>query len=305
MNDISKAIRIGTVDFFGVLVPGVLVITMWGLGFFLPIMALVIDLSNAEMYQIPIDTNNAILILFFLIIFSYVFGYILRLTSPDELDRKSARHVIDKEIRDGTNIETDEWPFDPKNEKDKFPYLNFRNYLIVRGHEHLTENLVIWGSDDESRAESQPDKKKSGETTFKGQRSKSIVNKMKMEIRFYCPELSFFLEGKEAHIRLMSGTWAGFKFSMAFVVIAFVITMFFGICQLFNWVPATWVSAHNYFVFSFIDLSLWLSMFFANKQIEKLFHYRRVSELFHIVQAAYFAQEVSKKGPGITSNSQN
>ena len=123
MNDISKAIRVGTVDFFGILVPGVLVITMWGLGFFLPIMALVMDLSNVKMSQIPIDTNNAILILFFLVIFSYVFGYILRLTSPDELDRKSAKHVIAKEVQSGTDIEMDEWPFDPENEKDKFPYL--------------------------------------------------------------------------------------------------------------------------------------------------------------------------------------
>jgi hypothetical protein len=305
MNDISKAIRVGTVDFFGILVPGVLVITMWGLGFFLPIMALVMDLSNVKMSQIPIDTNNAILILFFLVIFSYVFGYILRLTSPDELDRKSARHVIAKEVQSGTDIEMDEWPFDPENEKDKFPYLNFRNYLIVRGHKHLTEDLVIWGPDDESCTDAQPEKKKSKKTISKAQRSKSIVNKMKMEIRFYCPELSFFLEGKEAHIRLMSGTWAGFKFSMTFVAIAFVITMFFGICQLLNGLPASWISAHNYFVFSFIDLSLWLSMFFANKQIEKLFHYRRVSELFHIVQAAYFAQQVSQKGTALTSNSKN
>jgi len=297
MNEIAKSIRMGTVDFFGVLVPGILVITMVALGVFMPLLSLLMDISNINIKLEAIDLNAATLILASLIIFAYVLGYILRLSSPDALDRISAKKVIVKEIKAGTDMVADGWPYDPDNPKDKYPYFNFRNYLLKRGHEHLTKALVTWGSDaDWSAGKTWSDKGSDKKPIVITKRSKSTVNKMKMDVRLHCPELNGMLESKEGHIRLMAGAWAAFRFSMPSVIITFMVLGIVAVAvQLLDLFPKSQITNQNYFIYFFINFNLLMIMYYSNKQIEKLFHYRRVSELFHIVQAAYFAQEAYKK----------
>jgi hypothetical protein len=339
MNDISKSIKLGTVDFFGIMIPGIIVIGMCIVGFFVPIAAIVIDLSQAQVGSIIMDTNGALLIGFLLVIFSYVLGYILRLSSPDVLDRKSAIKVIRGEfakslqtdapltIRDRIAslkdapkafkkwagsltvswndirkwIKKDGWPFDPSNPKDKYPYLHFRKYLEKRGHTQLAEEFATWEPEarktdiaTQSVTASEGKPLESSKQDGKKQRSKSTVNMMKMSIRLYCPELSSLVESKEAHIRLMAGTWTAFKFSQWPIWIALIFLAAAGFApQWLESILSIRLMDHNYFVYMFINLNLLMVIFFCNQRIEKLFHYRRVSELFHIVQAAYFAQQKS------------
>lgn len=340
MDELSKTIRVGTVDFFGIMIPGMIVIAMCVIGFFVPLASIIVDISRAETTPIEVDTNGLLLALFLLVIFSYVFGYILRLSSPDQLDRKSAIKVIKgeylkKELKsipltlqdnvsalkgkwhvikkwyestfvswDGIKewIKDDGWPFDPGDLTNKYPYNNFREYLKNRGHDDLAKDWATWepcisnkeSTDSENKFKQKTSKKATPET--KCQRSKSNVNRMKMLIRIYCPELSALIESKEAHIRLMAGTWAAFKFSQWPIWIANIIlsTIIFAP----EWVEATLpvqLTNHNYLAYMFINVNLLLVIFFCNHRIERLFHYRRVSELFHIVQAAQFAKQIEQK----------
>ena len=340
MDDLSKTIRVGTVDLFGIVIPGMIVIAMCVIGFFVPLASIVVDISHAETTPIEMDTNELLLALFLLVIFSYVVGYILRLSSPDQLDRKSAINVIKGEyfkkelksvpltLRDyvpalkdrwhvfkkwyeSTFVSWDEikewikddgWPFDPGDLTDKYPYNNFREYLKNRGHDDLAMVWATWepcssnkgSADSENKSEQKTSKKVASET--KCQRSKSNVNRMKMLIRIYCPELSALIESKEAHIRLMAGTWAAFKFSQWPIWIALIIlsTIIFAP----QWVENSLLiqlTGHNYLAFMFININLLFVIFFGNQRIERLFHYRRVSELFHIVQSAHYAQEIRDK----------
>lgn len=344
MDNISKSVRVGTVDFFGIMIPGVLIIAMCMIGFTVPLVAVIMDISKTEMAAIVVDTNGVLLAIFLLIIFSYVLGYILRLSSPDQLDRKSAVKVIWAEcIRDTEEIvpltilewiksiiktplafgnwiysmkntrqimkdwiEKDGWPYNPGDPKDKYPYLNFRNYLEKRGHQQLAKELATWGSDVDNSTDDRhptvelsrrPSKQSKSDNNKK--RSKSNVNMMKMNIRLYCPDLSALIESKEAHIRLMSGTWAAFKFSQWPIWIALIVLAAVGFAP--QWVESVLhvqLSGHNYFVYMFININLLLVIYFCNQRIEKLFHYRRVSELFHIVQAAYLARQVKNEKLG-------
>jgi hypothetical protein len=316
VNNIIKSVQVGTVDFFGILLPGLLTTVTTITGFFIPIFFLVLTITGARLPAIPLEPTLLGFALVLLVLFSYVLGYILRLSSPDELDKISARNVILREL-DGLHeqnekhpednqdykvrlwfrlilhypwlrkklkgimkesllneekkfsafVSHDAWPYNPDEPLDKYPYFNFYWYLEHRGHSDLA-NMVTWGSDDEDS---------------RNKRSKTAVNRMKMAIRYYCPQLSKSLESKEGHIRLMAGTWSAFRIAMWLVSIASVVVT----------IPAIMVPQLRWlFIFSFVNLSMMSLMQYSIRRIEKLFHYRRVSELFHIVQAAHFAQQI-------------
>ena len=199
MDELIKSIRIGAVDFFGMVIPGILLISICTLGFFLPILFLIV-----ASYQIAIDwrtlyADTATPIFFVAIIFSYVLGYILRLSSPDELDEESAKAVIQRESEKNPKfLEEDGWPYDLTNKSEKYPYSKFREYLKKRGHLELLEELVTWCPDNEFREGAVWDdlKNRKGKPIAKTKRSKSAVNEMKMKVRVQCPELSALIESK-------------------------------------------------------------------------------------------------------------
>jgi len=294
MEEFVKSIRVGAVDFFGIIIPGVLLLSMSITGCFIPLLLIISGISGANIDWQAIYSENSSLILFVLVIFSYVLGYILRLSSPDELDRISAREVIKKERKIDPNFKEDGWPFNPEDEKDKYPYSNFREYLVKRGHVELTKKLVTWCPDDQLTGDKptwEGEKGPDGKAILKTKRSKTDINKMKMKVRVQCPELSALIESKEGHIRLMAGTWTAFNLSMIFIGITF---LFIGGVWIFH----AWADAlhPNYCpLFLLIDFSLLLMMALSNWRITKLFHYRRVSELFHIVQAAYDSEQWEKE----------
>jgi len=294
MNEMIKSIRMGTVDFFGILIPGLLTIVICATGFFIPIVLLILDLTETNNARWAVaDSVLIAFILFVLIVLSYVLGYILRLSSPDELDKISAKYVIKREREISKYFEEDEWPYNPEDALDKYPYFNFRNYLIRRGHVHLIKNLVTWGPDEKvMNDEFWPDKGEDGKPVKITKRSKSTVNRMKIDIRLYCPDLTGLLESKEGHIRLMSGTWAAFKYSKWLVGGTFLFLA--GFIVSIHWpgrFTSVWKPDQNYYLLAFISLTMWLLVHFAKRRIERLFHYRRVNELFHIVQSAYLAYQ--------------
>lgn len=349
VNSVFRSIRVGTVDFFGILIPGLLAVVVYAVGFFIPLFLLVLNATGGDMTVIPDDPTLLSFIVFVLLAFSYVLGYIIRLSSPDVLDRISARNVIIQEMerrseqmwidemtrkhlpKDETGekavgkkgpeevkqqpkkgkglenevrvanriiaqnaavrklvrlfspkkivseketfanfIEKDGWPYNPDEPMDKYPYFHFCAYLERRGHEHL-KDLIIWGSKSED---------------LKARRSKSVINRMKMNVRINCPELSGHLESKEGHIRLMAGAWAAFRLSIWPVTVVTVITTALAIM---------YKDLYRCLIYTFVNINLLAVMLYSKNQIEKLFHYRRVSELFHIVQAAYIAQQRSQK----------
>jgi hypothetical protein len=297
LNNMVKSIRVGTVDFFGILLPGLLAVVVCAIGFFIPILMLILDFTGtATAHWMISDPTLIAFILFVLIVLAYVLGYILRLSSPDELDRISARYVTDREKKISKYFYEDEWPYDFNDPLDKYPYFNFRNYLIRRGHIHLTEDLVTWGPDEKvMNGDTWAATGNSAKPITITKRSKSTVNKMKIDIRMYCPELVGLLESKEGHIRLMAGTWAAFKFSKRPVQITLLLVVLVALLfQRPGGLSSMWVPHQNYFIYSFVVFTLWMVVYFSNRRIEKLFHYRRVSELFHIVQAAYIAQQKLK-----------
>ena len=224
---------------------------------------------------------------FTILVFSYVFGYILRLWSPDKLDFISAKKVL----RDFEQPNSPySWPYTGiKN--DKYPYFNFRGYLKLRNHLDLVE-FVKWGPDDSKDTYSTVLKQNivfdqdSIKDTIK--RSKTIINSMKMEIRVKNPDLNQFIEMKESHIRLMSGIWTAFRLSM--YTIGPIFLLLFALCiappwRNFTLIPHTSTSDGFYPFFFVLNVVILLIMGFSIRRIEKLFHYRRVSEIFHIIKA--------------------
>ncbi len=324
LNNTLRAIQVGAVDFFGILLPGLLATVTTLVGFFVPIFLFI---ANSTGISLPVGEPNPIIwgfIVFLLIVLSYVLGYILRLSSPDELDKISARNVILRELdrlnehykkhpeenkdkqdyevniwfrlillhhptvrkiarlffnawvtneenKFSTFVLQDAWPYNPDEPLDKYPYFNFYWYLEHRGHTDLA-NLVNWGWDDEES---------------RSKRSKTAVNRMKMDIRSYCPPLAGSLESKEGHVRLMAGTWTAFKIASPLVILALILASIVA----FRRPELRW-----YYIFTLINSLLLALMYYSVRRIEKLFHYRRVSELFHIVQAAYITQQIKAKG---------
>ena len=331
MDELVKSIRVGTVSFFGIVVPGVCLITMLSVGTILPLVVLYVGITG---YSIPLKNvydSFTLLVLAILVIFSYIFGYILRLSSPDLLDRISAKIVIDTEARKLSQkdikgfstkdeiskrlkwlflqrdkkvaeieifYEKDSWPFRPENPMDKYPYLGFREYLEKRGHSHLTKEIVTWG---DKVGEDWPNKDSSEKPIRITRRSKTTINKLKLNVRLYCPGISSLLEAKEGHIRLMAGIWAAFRFAMFPTFIIWLTFFVLGVLELTGKIHIPIKNTFSmpevdfFFVLSMIGLGVLLIMWLSNRRIKNLFHYRRVNELFHIVQAAFLANQVEEK----------
>ncbi|HBY07645.1 MAG TPA: hypothetical protein DEH22_07620 [Chloroflexi bacterium] len=275
MNELAKSIRVGTVNFFGIIVPGVLVITMLGLGFFWPAITLISDLVDIVIPWLELYQNFTWLILGVLIVFAYVFGYILRLSSPDELDRISACQVINAEMRK-YHKDFAKQPRDPAagplriraaiSEKIK----DWRWFFAGPKHKETTKakfyKLDGWPFHPEEPFDKYPYYHFQGYLSERGHtdliksiatwgftpeqkeakadinidptlRSKSIINLLKMEVRQYCPELTSLLESKEGHIRLMAGAWAAFRFAMPPTLLMALLTL--GIGGIGLWRPLT------------------------------------------------------------------
>ncbi|HYO91538.1 MAG TPA: hypothetical protein VEQ40_07875 [Pyrinomonadaceae bacterium] len=330
MIELFRFFRVGIVNLVGVTLPGLLTLFFFGVGFILPLVILVFDFTQRLAGVRPstvwamvdsLFSSNKGIIISLTIILSYIIGYIIRLSTPDELDRISAKNVLQKmgeelapEFKealkkraeaaddDGEKFkserileETDEdlnsgaiaaakldrWPY--QGEKtNKFPYYHFKQYLNSRGLVELAE-LVKWGDP------------KSEDEANSYKRSKTWVNLMKLEVGLRSPELSSVIESNEAHVRLLFGTWQAITTSRRFVIAGLVLSF---IGPLSRFIPTTHLAppSPSYIICILIGGTVFVGITWAKNRIENLFHYQRVRELTHIIGCAHYADKYKMLG---------
>lgn len=284
-----RFLRLGVINVLGITVPGILLIVFLSVGFFFPLAIIGLPacqvLFGSDNYihlaqVMAFYASNKMILLGLIMVMAYVAGYIIRLSAIDDLDRISADIILQKMEQDskekrGLNAKEDHWPY--QGERDnKFPYYHFKKYLLFRGLKDYAD-LVAWGP---------------GENI----RSKTHVNRMKIEVMTESPELSAIIESNEAHIRLMFGTWMAIKTTRYYVRAGAMLSIV-GLI-------ATKIGMNNQmFPFSMpfglsllLCIILLIAMQWAKVSIEHLFHYQRVRELYHIVASVYFLRKESNKG---------
>jgi len=310
MTDWLRFVRLGLINILGVTVPGILLLLFIGAGFLFPLSLCVIPVSQLAGSDQSLKwqelanfwTANKLVIFLLGLVLAYITGYIIRLTTPDDLDRISGDKVISKmglqrmvkdgKIKDETAkvangvaeeegkkaAEMDHWPYrgEPDN---KFPYFHFKDYLEWRGLRDCA-NLVEWLPPANSG---------------QSKRSKTHMVMMKLDVLTKAPELSAILESTEAHIRLMSGTWVAIKTAHKFVIAGVALSI--GGVLAIGAASFLRISHPSppYAVSFLVASAVWLSMDWAKRKIEDLFHYQRVRELVHIVAAVHYAHEIAAR----------
>ncbi len=269
MIEFLRALKLGAVNLFGVAIPGFMLLFFSVLGAIAPAIVLCMGLFHTTL-PFEILENYKLPTTVVVVIFSYVGGYILRLSTPDELDKKSAQVVLETMDEDEKSC----WPY-TGNPTDKFPYEHFWLYLEQRGLNEVRRQ-VTWGK---------PLPGLSGPQF--GKRSKTAIHQMKLDVLVNCRDLFAEIESYEAHIRLMSGTWFAIKATWLVVLVGAISTMagifWFSRPALtpMPFDPRSWL-----LVLLISNVALLGAMSWANRSIERLFHYRRVNELVWIVMAA-------------------
>jgi hypothetical protein len=313
--ELFRFFRLGIVNLVGVTLPGLLTLFFLGVGFIGPLLIFVFDLNQwfagvdraaAWKTMGSLYSSSKGIITSLIIILAYIIGYIIRLSTPDELDRISAKNVLKKmgeestpeakesagsesclktvpeEIDEGLSraatvaAQDDSWPY--RGEKtNKFPYYYFKEYLTSRGLKDEAE-LVKWG-----HPTNQSETK-----SFK--RSKTKVNLMKLEVSLRCPELSSVIESNEAHVRLLFGTWQAITISQPFVIAGIILS---SLEFLITFVASRYSFApYPLSILSILSILvgglILTGITWAKNRIENLFHYQRVRELTHIVGCVYY-----------------
>ncbi len=274
MTDILRSLRLGIINILGVTVPGLIVLFFVTIGFLAPCILLIRDLTTATIGPLPsgvprlppIGTVEPASGTVVVLLVAYIIGYVFRLSTPDDLDTRSANWVVLKKMQGVPNAAKDAWPF-RMEEGNKFPYFHFKEYLEKRNHKDFAQ-LVDWDKD---------------------KPSKTSVNRLKLETRARSPRLSALIESNEAHIRMLFGAWLAVRLCRGLLVIGFT-------CSTIGFVRSIVLADPRHLLFAYsawmvvtsaIVIGAWLSA----RHIERLFHYRRVRELFDVVACAYFARE--------------
>ena len=303
MADSLRFLRLGLLNILGYIVPGILLISLFIFGVLFPITIVLnylLDiLGNTNTGNIIFNSatylqESKFMTTVLFLVFSYIGGYIIRLSSPDQLDMISAKKVIMKMNDDKNNTnEIDIWPC-KADDNDLFPYFYYKIYLISRGLNELAR-WVNWGPEDTvgkrivvvknsdgiySFSQTKDDQK---ESFIQLKRSKNHINKMKLEVYNHSQDLSAIIESNEAHIRLIFGSWSVFKICLIPLIISAVLT---GASLVLFWFNYT-ISNMNVSLIGFcllIIISLILISLWSKNRIENLFHYQRVRELTQIIQ---------------------
>lgn len=335
MGNLLRSFRLGIINLLGVTVPGLIVLFLIGFGCLAPVVLFLQDITtsvaannkNAILEIPPIGAVPPTLAIITLLILAYIIGYIFRLSTPDVLDRISAECVMDR-MGGIHKAKEDHWPYRGKeaiHEEDKikegcgnifsnslfrdyrrfrkdkmkrqkkfpylclldylnyrkhkrergnkFPYFHFKDYLYHRNHKELSDHIK-WN---------------------KKRRSKTFVNKMKLETHMRSPQLSAIIESNEAHIRLLFGIWRAARLCLPFVLIGIGVA-FIGIyrCTIVtSGAPKSQQLLFPYSVWLVLTLVLAAGSAFSIWRIQNLFHYRRVRELFDIVVCFHLARQFS------------
>jgi len=282
MSEFLRAFRLGTVNLFGIAIPGFLLLFFATIGLLIPAQIFILNYNEVSNWHFSIEWYNSTkwFMIGTFVLISYVVGFILRLTSPDKLD--------------GISIEVCDSPLFLNGDKGvRFPYLRLGPYLRQQGHDDL-QNIISWdisGCSDDSIPE-------------KVQKcSNTTINRLKAEISFKCPELAATVESNEAHIRLMSGTWLAIRTTLPLVGLGAFICLYVSIPLFKSYLNPTFSKCLAYYHLQLVSNTfLIVGMIWSNKKIERLFHPRRVGELLFILQAVFLARQSDNSDTSTADN---
>ena len=277
MAGILRSFRLGIINLLGVTVPGLIVLFLVCVGCLAPVVLLIQDLTTDTAVAIksglteipPVGAVPPAIAVSTVLVLAYIVGYIFRLSTPDDLDLISAKHAIHK-MGGVDAAKNDHWVHYGELD-NKFPYFHFSDYLQHRKHGELLPH-VDWDA---------------------ARRSKTSVNKMKLETSVRSPQLSAIIESNEAHIRLLFGTWLAARLCFPLVVIGLTAAVI-GVVRCISAFDVNQRAQDLLFPYSVwvvLSLALILGSAFAIWRIQNLFHYRRVRELFDVVACYHLACE--------------
>ena len=276
-NPIGKInIRILIVDFFGSLMPGILftgisillVLTV----FYSSIETINLIFQHNSSSEISINTfvnffytiidNFHFELSIFLLVFSYVLGYIfyrqeLRIPDQASFNRIKKKQKIEEWV--AQNVEEVEYPYD-----------HIYRYLDSRGLLHLSK-MVPWSI-------------KNGENI---KRTKYFINILKIRLLYFNPDKCTDIIRNEAHIRLSSTTWyLLYKIkTICWVSLGFpFITLILSIIR--NQIIC-FPKNLEYIMPIFIIFTIYLLIVRSICTIEKFFHYQRLREIIFVLETAY------------------
>lgn len=268
------------VDFFGILVPGLLFIIFSLLALGWPILIFSERICNTS---VPFDiitiinsltTIASIELTIFILMVSYVIGTIFFRRDPKLPDEKSYNKFVKPyQIKDPTS-----WVV--REDKDgldiQYPYRYLYEYLKKRNLLHLAK-LVPW---------------KGTKPKTYARRTKIFINMLKTRFEFFYPDKCGSIIKNEAQIRLMSSLWYVTNSLMAFGFIGIFILLLMLLCFFLKLLLLP-----SYLVFSFIlTVFVIINSYLAKTNIEKFFHYMRVREIVIVLEYIYIA---SKEKPEI------
>lgn len=116
LAELFRSFRIGTVQLFGITLPGLLLVFLYSISLLVPLGILFYfvswedlpsKISSDELKLLKnyyfIYKDHLLLIIILIVILSYIIGYIIRLSTPDDLDQISGRKVLRKMVGESKN----------------------------------------------------------------------------------------------------------------------------------------------------------------------------------------------------------
>lgn len=273
------------VDFFGILVPGLLFIIFSLLALGWPII-----IFSEQIYEFLFNakfelnvlsiinsftTVTSLGFIILILMISYVVGTIFFRRDPKLPDKRSYEKYVKpyqkKEDRSSWVVREDDDGTDLQ-----YPYRYLYEYLEKRNLDHLA-NLIPW---------------KGAEPNTYSRRTKIFINMLKTRFEFYHPDKCGSIIKNEAQIRLMSSLWylTNSLIIFGFIGIFFLLAMLF--CFLFELLLLSPSVIFSFIVTVFVIVNSYL----AKTNIQKFFHYMRVREIVIVLENIYIA---SKEKPEI------
>lgn len=283
MADLLRGFGIGIVNLLGVAIPGALLLGLAVFGLAAPSLVLALDLTGAPVRETWPEAIAWVALAGFVGL-SYVAGYILRLKSPNELDRASVKRreqsapPNEGDEAKARRLRTQSRVRFPINDDDHFPYLGLKDYLGELGGQNLMASLVTWDSDNHMHCD----------TTH--------INTWKKDVELFCPPLASGVRSEEAHVRLMAGTWLAIKTAWRLVCSGIALSMVALAASLIlsaERLPRLVEDRPFFAVYGALAGFLLLGMWWAKRSIEQLFHPRRVGELLLVLHAKVHADRIA------------
>lgn len=211
------------------------------------------------------------------LVISYVLGAIVSKQDPKITDQKSFKRIAGQISSEGNEMGNDLACTSPEN--CEYPYPNLYDYMKKRGFGHLLK-LITWKEN--------PDLK-----------SKAYINRLKLDIELNSPDAYRTIVRNEAHIRLTNTVWHSSiliryccLFGIVFVFISFILSILSSAPNK----PFHTILRYSLSSIAFPLFTLLISEY-VRRNIEKVFHYQRLRELFYILETydTIFCKELESK----------